>query len=83
MKTRNGERYFAHKRSVTIFKTFDGWYFKTREQVDFGPYHTRQQAICARLDFINQMLLCKSAVQPAITPLLASISRNTCRVPSF
>jgi hypothetical protein len=83
MKIRIGERYFAHKRSVTVFKTFEGWYFKTREQVDFGPYHSREQANSARVEFINQMLMCKPTTSQLITPILTNINTNQCRVPSF
>jgi len=51
MKPRKGESLEDNQaRSHRFFETTDGWFFKTREGIDVGPYPTEFDAeVCASL----------------------------------
>lgn len=49
--TRQGEGGPAPARSSRTFLKADGWYFKTREQVDIGPFATQDLAEAGVRDY--------------------------------
>jgi len=44
MLSRQGEPKANHFRSGRVFYSGNSWYFATREQIDMGPFQTKQEA---------------------------------------
>ncbi len=58
MACRKGERASAEVvslRKAVVVNEQDGFWFKTREGVDFGPYLSREQAMLGRRVFVYQV----------------------------
>jgi len=45
----------TESRTSLIYKDEHGYWFKTREDIDFGPYESKMQALLGRQVFIYQV----------------------------
>lgn len=56
MLSRQGEIESNHFRTGRVFYCDGSWYFATREQMDMGPFATKEEAVKELSRFISYML---------------------------